>query len=174
MTLKASDVLADCERLLSEFDGNLQKPIWRAQWVGLVALLRAVGHVLAKVDVKASVAARVAIDEAWSGLQRTKPEPRIFWQFIETERNNVLKAYAFAPGVNVTLRLGAVWSNVATGESGSSPGGPASYEPFMSCGPFKGREPTDLCREAIDFWREYLDGIERTIKGVRLQEIPGR
>lgn len=173
MALQAREVLADCELLLSEFDVTLQRPIWRAQWVALVALLRAVGHVLTKVDGKASVPTRAAIHSAWSRLQGTKPEPRIFWEFIEDERNNVLKAYAFAPGVNVTVRLGGVWSNLATGERGTSPGGPASYEPFMNRGPFKGREPTDLYREAIGFWHEYLDAIERTIEGASVPDIPG-
>ena len=30
----------------------------------------------------------------------------------------------------------------------------------MHEGPFKGRDPLELCREAITFWREYLDAID--------------
>ena len=31
---------------------------------------------------------------------------------------------------------------------------------FMHEGPFKGRDPFELCREEFTFWREYLDAID--------------
>ena len=70
---------------------NLPVDMWRPQWAGLVALLRVVGRVLNTEDSKASPSARGAIEAAWKELNRTKPNPPIFWQFIEDERNSVLK-----------------------------------------------------------------------------------
>ena len=49
------------------------------------------------------------------------------------------------------------------GESGSLDGDPTTYEPFMRSGTFKGNHPLDLCRQAIDFWRDYLNRIEQAL-----------
>ena len=79
----------------------------------------------------------------------------IFWEFIEAERNNVLKAYESTVGVNITVRPGALWFDVKTGESGGDPPGPTTYEAFVRSGPFQGRDPIGLCVEAVKFWQEY-------------------
>ena len=167
MTIHARQVLGDCERLLDAMPADMATVLWRPRWVGLVALLRAVGHVLEKVDGKADDTARKAIEAAWEGLRRSKPEPSIFWDFIDAERNNVLKAYEIGSGVNITVRPGTGWSNLATGESGSGPSGPATFEGFMRSGPFQGQDPLELCREAVRFWRAYLDTIDRQIAAGR-------
>ncbi|HEV8662006.1 MAG TPA: hypothetical protein VGT06_02510 [Candidatus Methylomirabilis sp.] len=163
MTLHAREVLRDCQRVLDHITGDMRTELWRPRWAGLVALLRAVGHVLKKVDGKTSDAAREVIESAWKDLGQSKPEPTIFWEFIEAERNNVLKAYEIGTGVNITVRPGTAWLNLATGETGSGPGGPTTFEAFMRSGPFEGRDPLELCREAIAFWQGYLDSIDRQV-----------
>ena len=35
-----------------------------------------------------------------------------------------------------------------------------TYDFVMRDGPYQGRDPRELCREAIDFWRRYLDDID--------------
>lgn len=163
MTTQAREVLRDCERLLAAIGPDMPGELWRPRWAGLVALLRAVGHVLEKVDAARIVNAKQVVDAAWDELRQSKPEPKIFWQFIEAERNNVPKTYAFGVGVNITVRPGTGWLSLATGESGGSPGGPTTFEAFVRSGPFEGEDPLQLCREAIQFWNGYLDCIDRQI-----------
>jgi hypothetical protein len=37
----------------------------------------------------------------------------------------------------------------------------------MRTGPYQGRDPRTLCREAIAFWKDYLDAIERGVQKMR-------
>ena len=106
MTLKAREVLRDCELLLADLNNEPQSELWRLRWAGLVALLRAVGHVLDKVDGKANPEGRSVIDNAWKELNGSKPEPKIFWKFIEDERDNILKTYIFGLRINTTIHVG--------------------------------------------------------------------
>ena len=163
MTINAREVLVDCESLLADLTREPPNALWRPKWAGLVALLRAVGHVLDKIDGAGSPEARQVIDRAWEELRGRRPEPKIFWEFIEAERNNVLKAYAFGPRMNTTIRPGAAWLNLATGESGGSPSGPTTFDYFMRSGAFEGQDPRQLCREAFVFWAEYLETIDSEI-----------
>jgi hypothetical protein len=165
MTVHAREVLGDCQRLLDVITADMPTELWKPRWAGLVALLRAVGHVLKEVDGKTSDATRKVIESAWEKLNQSKPEPAIFWKFIEDERNNILKTYEIGTRVNITLRpgAGALWLNLATGETGSGLGGPTTFEAFMRSGPFQGQDPVELCREAIAFWHGYLDAIDRQV-----------
>lgn len=163
MTARAREVLKDCEYLLTEISKDLWGPLWRLRWAGLIALLRAVGHVLAKVDSKASIEAKSAIDEAWNRLNDAKPQPKIFWEFIDAERNNILKAYDFGAGVNMTVRPGHAIFDRATGQQIGATGIQSTFNAFMRSGEFVDRDPLTLCQDAIDFWREYLDNVDREI-----------
>ena len=87
--------------------------------------------------------------------EATKPEPRIYHEFIDTERTAVVHCYAPSARVDVTVQLGGVSCG-----GGGSPAGPARYDFVMWKGPFEGRDPRELCREAIAFWQAYLDAIE--------------
>ena len=162
MTTTARFVLSDCERVLGSMKEDMPSELWRPRWAGLIALLRAVGHVLDKVDGAHSPEAKQVIKDAWNELKKSKPQPRIFWQFVEEERNSILKAYEFGPAMNITIRPGTAHVNLATGTS-SSPSGPTTFEAFMRSGSFEGQEPLTLCRDAIEFWRVYLDKIDRLI-----------
>jgi hypothetical protein len=48
--MRARDVLSDCKQALEDFDAAGATPYWRTRWTAVVALLRAVGHVLHKID----------------------------------------------------------------------------------------------------------------------------
>ncbi len=117
-------------------------------------------HVLKTVDSQASTEMANAIQAAWETLQRTKPEPDIFWQFIEEERNNVLKAYQFGAKENVNISPPTLHLDLKTGEQWSSGGAPTTYHHIMGPGPFAGQHPTDLVAEGIAWWRSYLDNID--------------
>jgi hypothetical protein len=97
-TLAAWKPFRDCVDILFEFqnsDVDEEHTEWRLLWVAGIALLRTVGHVLARVDAKASDAHRRAIDSAWAAWKADKSEHSIFWDFVEEERNNLLKTYEF-------------------------------------------------------------------------------
>src|SRR5918996_909674 len=108
MTATARLVLRDCEAALDDLRAGPTGLQWRTRWAAAVALLRSVGHVLQKVDVEASPAMAQAVTEAWTRMNASKPEPRIFWGFIEEERNNILKGYRSSAKQNVTIFLSAV------------------------------------------------------------------
>lgn len=57
--------------------------------------MRTVGHVLAKVDARVSPAHAEAVNGLWAKLKADRRSSAIFWDFIEEERNNLLKTYAF-------------------------------------------------------------------------------
>ena len=92
MTVAARRVLADCEAVLEMLDEEGDEQRWRVLWVGAVALLRAVGHVLRKVDGQ-TPRALDAINEAYQNWKSEQPEHLIFREFIEEQRNNILKEY---------------------------------------------------------------------------------
>jgi hypothetical protein len=141
-------VLSDCELAFKDFEAAGPTPFWRTRWTALMALLRAVGHVLDKIDGARGAELREAIDEAWDEVNRTKPEPRILWEFIEQERNNVVKAYEVGVRLNTTITPG--WSGPAA----------TTYESFIRSGVYRGRDALEVCQEAIAFWEGYLDRIE--------------
>jgi len=65
------------------------------------------GHVLDKVDEESQdLELKTIIKSEWSGLQLTKPEPEIFWKFIDKERKLILKEYLIRAGQGVTINLG--------------------------------------------------------------------
>lgn len=110
-------------------------PEWRMFWVYLVVMFRTVGHVLDKVDSNISSVHSAVIRHRWSEWKQNKRDSWIFWEFIEEERNNILKSFDFG----VSVSSGAYFHD----ELGLS-----------------GRE---LIGEAAYWWRHQLEEIERDI-----------
>src|SRR4051812_8108328 len=83
-TLKAWDPFWDCVSILFQFqnsdlvDGDQELSEWRLFWVAGVALLRTVGHVLAKVDAGVSPCHGKAIGSLWTRLQSDRKLYSIF------------------------------------------------------------------------------------------------
>lgn len=153
-------VLQDCEAALGDLRAGATGLVWRTRWVAVVTLLRMVGHVLDKVDGARAPRLRSAIDAAYQELKAKRPEPLIFWEFIDKERNNLLKTYEFGVQQNVILRPGGVWLNLRTGESGADPSGPTTYEDLVREGLFAGQDPRAVVAEAIEWWKDYLRDVE--------------
>ncbi|MHB1331683.1 MAG: hypothetical protein ACYCY1_03740 [Sulfuriferula sp.] len=162
MTSNARDVLEDCKVAADELLDGIAGRGWRIRWVTAVALLRAVGHVLQKVDASTNPLLKSVIDEAWDRLSKTKPEPAIFWQFIEDERNSILKEYHLSAGLSITVRPGTGHLNLTTGEQWGEPGLPTLYDYQMKSGPYAGIDQREVLQQAIRWWDSYLGEIERT------------
>jgi hypothetical protein len=158
--MRALDVLEECKRALDDFEAAGPTPYWRTRWVGLVALLRSVGHVLDKIDGAQSQQWRKAVDDAWVRVKSTKPEPRILWEFIEAERNNVLKAYEVGARLNTSIRPGPAILSFSDSIAAHQKSDATSYEYFMRSGFYGGRNALAVCREAVAFWEKYLADVE--------------
>src|SRR3954463_9903771 len=121
MTTAAREALEDCRGAIDGLVDGIQGRAWRRQWVLSITLLRAIGHVLDKVDGASSAAARKAIDAWWSAVKATRPA--IFWQFIDQERNSVLKTYQSNAGQGVTVKIGGMQMGLNGAESKIDPPG---------------------------------------------------
>jgi hypothetical protein len=99
----ARNVLDDCRYALTELRNDPQGAAYRVRWFGALAMLRAVGHVLRKVDAKSSPHLEQANSAWWDNLQIARPA---IWQFIDDDRNALLKEYDYRAAQNVTVRIG--------------------------------------------------------------------
>jgi hypothetical protein len=159
MALAARKVLADCEiahQLLRK--ESMECATWRPHWVLCLTLLRAVGHVLDKVDGEADVKHRAAISAKWEEWKADIEENRIFWDFIDAERNNLLKEYKFGVEAEPTYLALEEGGRLLTEE-----GAPLRMEEDffrLSHVGFENKEGRDVIDEAIKWWREQLDAIE--------------
>jgi hypothetical protein len=109
-TTAARRVLRDCHIAVRMCKSAPLGAERRIAWTTAVTLLRTVGHVLDKVDGSRSNYLRAAIDECWGEVRNGGPNHEIFNDFIECERNNILKEYK--PGES------SVWP-IATGSTDS-------------------------------------------------------
>ena len=156
--MRSRDVLEDCKQALADFQAATNPVQWRIRWVTLIALLRCVGHVLKNIDRNQSAEWKEAVDEAWKRCNDTKPDPKILWEFIEAERNNVLKAYDVGAELDIR-RSGAIMGftpSIAAHQKNYD----LTIESFMRSGPFSGDDAIEVCRQAIAFWEQYLDEVE--------------
>jgi hypothetical protein len=103
----------------------------------------------------------VAVDKWWSGLKASKPAPSIFWNLIEEERNTILKQYQTAAGQGVTVQLSGIEVNLRTGEQKVDPPKPPIYRYTFNSGPYKDRDQREVLSEAIAWWEQQLDSVDR-------------
>jgi hypothetical protein len=174
MTTTARRVLEDAKVAILAHSDHLTGPSFRASWFSIVGLLRSVGHVLAKVDAEADPALARLVAQAWTRIQSTKPEPKIFWGFIESERNRFLKNYEHGitrlkvfhtteGGQALVLDIANSGKLVQMGTLRSAP----PHVPdrgilsVLSDGPFAGRPEREVALEAVAWWDAYLREIEQ-------------
>jgi hypothetical protein len=131
---------------------------WVLTWAGTIALLRAVGHALVNEDAEIDARMKKAQHAWWDTLKATKPNPSIFWEFIERDRNLLLKEAELSvePSANVFLSGGTIPRHAP-----QPPPPPPIYTYKMKSGRFAGQDPRDLVRDAIKWWEEQLDDIEQ-------------
>jgi hypothetical protein len=155
LMLKAYDVLHDCRVALELLESETRPDVFRVLWVAGVSLARAVGHVLHKVDAERDDATKRVVGIAYQSWQVNRSENAIFWDFIEEERNQVLKQY------EIGFLAGPV--DVVVGAE------TFTLDDHLFCpvtdGPYAGEDCRDLLAEAIEWWSTQLAQIEESILG---------
>ncbi|HSY84798.1 MAG TPA: hypothetical protein VK807_23740 [Gemmatimonadaceae bacterium] len=161
MSLRARAVLEDCRAALAEFEQATDQNVKRRRWVALVALMRAVGHVLQKVDhAHADLTVRSAIEHGYT-IRKDIP---VFKFFIKAERDNVLKQYRFNPQEKGPIANVYVEHEFDDTGNLKPPALRISIEEsvLLTEGHFSGWTPEQVAESAIDFWSGYLDDVERS------------
>lgn len=117
----------------------------RMTWIACLFHLRAVGHVLKKVDSARSKWIKLASDKAYDNCRSNRFENIIFWEFIELERNALMKEYSakiFDQSIdpeNSKQKITVV-TNILIGTE--------VYTPL------------EAVNRAIEWWENYLDKVE--------------
>jgi hypothetical protein len=161
VTRAARKVLDDCKFILSKLEDETDDQQWRIHWVAVVTLLRAVGHVLTKVDGQ-SEPIRLAAGHLFRAWKSNDPAHEIFREFIEKERNSVIKEYAMGVSEG-PVPVVISFEDPATGELTGyelNPIGENLYRP-MAEGLYEGEDGRTLIELAIDWWEEQLAEVDR-------------
>lgn len=153
--LRARQVFNDAKLAHRLLESVLDPPRFRVYWAATCALLRTIGHVLKKVDHQLSEDHARAIDDAWQRWQAQREANAIFWEFIDAERNLVLKEYE--------IRADFGPHKIVVPEDGPAEDlhelGPEYYI-AVSSGYFEGEDCRELARDALRWWDEELREIE--------------
>jgi hypothetical protein len=152
MTATARKVLSDLEAAYELLKLETDKQRFRITWVAAMALCRAVGHVLSKVDARRSPSHEFAIKQIWKSWQDEREKHKLFHSFIECERNAVLKEY----------EVGFLSSNAAFIVLPDNTVTTLPDELFcpLSYGPYEGEDCRDVLAMAIGWWHVQLHDID--------------
>jgi len=134
---------------------------WRLFWILAVVLLRAVGHVLDKVDGAADPKVKKAANDLHRSW-RTGADHAIFRDFIEHERNNILKEYEFEMTEGPVPIMAILQSHDGFDVVRQFLIEENIYRP-MSSGAFEGEDGRTLLDEAIAWWAAQLEAVDRAV-----------
>lgn len=160
-------VLEDCRFALQLLEQETDLQRWRITWIAAVALIRAVGHVLHKADGR-NMEIRVAASNLFTEWKNHREENEIFFEFIEKERNNILKEYEVnvhpLDGVEVVVQ--STLRSLETGElrieAFVANLDENVYRPLLDSYR-EGDDARDVYAEAIDWWEEQLEKIDNAV-----------
>ena len=157
MTATARRVLSDLRVAQELLQTERSSDQFRVLWVASVALCRAVGHALQKVDSASSPQLKSAILATYKSWKSSPDLHPVFFEFNEDERNSVLKEYEFG-----FLSGAGVLSGLVL-QDGLLVTLPDNFFCPMSDGLFAGVDCRDVLDLAINWWQQQLAHIERTV-----------
>ena len=168
----ARRVLADCEVALDMLEDERDEQRWRVLWIGAMAILRAVGHVLLKVDGDIP-RQRELINAAYRRWKDDgRSEHSVFRRFIEEERNNILKEYRLnvvdSGEVGVVVVAGDPEAGCVTDETPSLLDENLFRPVTGSFG--AGEDARDVYREAVKWWDTELSRLESVVAELEDQD----
>lgn len=154
----ARAALDDARHVRAKLEDELDEREWRLQWVLVLTLLRVIGHVLDKVDAASNPALR-AITTVRYAQWKCGPSHVVFHSFIETERNLILKEY------RTSLWEGPAFA-VSTDDEVVELFDLAEGNLFrpLEGGPYAGEDGRDIIDDALRWWQEQLDSIDRELR----------
>jgi hypothetical protein len=151
-TLVARDVLEDCETALEMLQVEDSFDKFRVIWVAAIAQVRAVGHVLHKVDGERNPNLKKIIENAFGDWKKEREDNAIFWDFIENERNSVLKQYEFGFLFGPMGVIIPAEQDIVELDEGL-------FCPILE-GRYEGEDCRDILGDAIKWWKNQLNMIE--------------
>lgn len=157
MVLRAEAVLHDCRRAIEKLESERNPEYFRIWLVAAFALIRAVGHVLDKIDGDESEEVRLAVKQVWPKWKKGEGEHRIFKDFIEHERNAILKTYEFNFKPDPSPIPFTDGKEVFQIENED-----LFYVPAGS-GPYAGEDVRELLSQACDWWTKQLALIKASL-----------
>lgn len=169
MTSKAREVLDDCRLALEILEEEKDLRRWRLTWFAAITLARAVGHVLDKVDARSDPELNVLSREAYKRWNGMAPEHEIFREFIDKERNSIVKEYQFNvhPTDEVQVALMTTLRPVGGGpdirHAEVFPIADNIYRPILG-GYREGDDARDVLSEAIVWWENELGLLEAKLR----------
>jgi hypothetical protein len=149
--LACEEVLADCRHALEFLEQETDPRKFRLFWLAGVAALRSVGHVLAKVDSDSHEAISREAAAAYIRWKHDKEKHKIFWSFINEERNTLLKEGE--PGVHPRPSMLHVEPDFVY---------ECDFDIFapMLKGPYFGEDCRDVLGLAIQWWESEIASIK--------------
>lgn len=156
MTAAARELLKDANIALQMLEEEEDADRWRVIWFAAITMTRSIGHVLHKVDSEKNQSLKISSRAAFDEWQNS-PKHKIFNQFIEIERNSLVKE-------NATSAEGYtdVWGIVSTDSNGVETIESIEatlYRPIMN-GPYQGDDARDVLSEALKWWAAELDKLD--------------
>ena len=145
-------------RVLEDATGRIE---WRLNWVLEVTLLRAVGHVLRNVDGRNDPIVE-AVAQRRHREWKKGSEHAIFRDFIEAERNNILKEYTFQVSEGPVAVMAHLQRNDGFDTVRQFLLEENLYRP-MEGGRYGGEDGRDVVDAAIDWWIRELRLIDTEV-----------
>ena len=143
------DVSYVCE-LMEKCEDDIR--LLRLYFVLCVTLLRTVGHVLDKVASEESRELNTAISKWWRELKQNRNENAIFFNFIEKERNLILKEYETnirEDDIHITYGIGIEMNLFNLG---------GLYRPLADTS-YSDEDIRDIISDCIRWWNKQLNVI---------------
>ena len=127
-------------------------------WLACLALLRAVAHVLVKVDGSRSTEMKRRADALWKEWSSNRQQHSIFWDFVGSERNRLLKEGKFGSTPEPTYIITEHGEQIVTENGSPIVTGQPYYR--MSLIGFEQKDGLELIEAAIEWWVEQLTKME--------------
>ncbi|MDN2658212.1 hypothetical protein OW491_00155 [Neptunomonas sp. CHC150] len=163
--MKSREVFNDCVLAKGYFVKAVEAKDYqqaKVLWFSCITLLRTIGHVLHKVDAQNfdfTLQEKLSIQfKVW------KSSESIFKEFIEKERNNILKEYDICVGVTETQESVTLITSdgfMLVSSDGYTLQATNTIESFVKANGYcEGESPISILNSALDWWDTRLKQFE--------------
>jgi len=166
--MKSREVYSDCCYARDEFSlaiksGDYKKA--KVMWFSCLTLLRAIGHVLHKVDSKQY--GKPFSDKLQDRFKSWKKDEEIYKDFIEKERNQILKEYSSSILVKQSTQQEVITTTdgepITTSDGDLITAEITLQSLVKAHGHLAGETPLTVLNQAIDWWDKQLEFFESVV-----------